>query len=93
MNSFPIKGRHGPSMVFHEQEDGTYYVELVGECREHSRCGFVQSPGGIIYRFIDPSGGPFVSIGHYLNDFNREAPKKKITAIISENDRWILEVE
>lgn len=93
MNSYPIKGRYGHSMTFHEQEDGTYYVEMTGKCGEYSRCGFEDTPQGRVYRFIDPPGGPFVHVGHHLDDFNSEAPKKKITEIIHGDDRWILVVE
>ena len=90
MNSYPIKGRHGHSMTFYEQEDGRYRVELTGECSAYTRFGFDEGP---VYRFVDPPGGPFVSVGQHLDDFNREAPKKKITAIVNESGTWLLEVE
>lgn len=33
---------------------------------------------------IDPAGGPFISVGSYLNDYHSELPNEKIVSIANE---------
>lgn len=61
--------RYGDEYVFSPQEDGTVLWEGPFD---HYRCGINEDETGLM--FIDPSGGPFISVGHpfrYLNSNNR----------------------
>ena len=61
--------RYGDEYVFSPQEDGTVLWEGPFD---HYRCGINEDKTGLM--FIDPSGGPFISVGHpfrYLNSNNR----------------------
>ena len=61
--------RYGDEYIFSPQEDGTVLWEGPFD---HYRCGINEDETGLM--FIDPSGGPFISVGHpfrYLNSNNR----------------------
>lgn len=61
--------RYGDEYVFSQQEDGTVLWEGPFD---YYRYGINEDGTGLM--FIDPSGGPFISVGHplrYLNSDNK----------------------
>jgi hypothetical protein len=63
------QNRYGDEYIFTKQEDGTVLWEGTFD---YYRYGINEDETGLM--FIDPSGGPFISVGHpfrYLNSDNK----------------------
>jgi hypothetical protein len=79
------KNRYGDTIVF-TMDDSTGTVIMTGD--EYTRAGFNQLP---TYTWIDPSGGPFISVGDNLATLIDPAFGEFIVQeIINDGKSWIL---
>lgn len=58
------------------QKNGNWYFDVNGD----EYCGMSRNEDGSLYH-VDPSGGPFVSVGTNLKVLAKDLPDAKITAI------------
>lgn len=81
-----MKNRYGDEYRFEKINDNTYTI--VGDLK-YWRCGGKEGQEGIDdsdLGFVDPSGGPFISIGY-------EIEGRKVTRIKTDTERFLFEVE
>ena len=81
-----MKNRYGVEYNFEKINDNTY--NIVGEL-DHWRFGSQEYADEIDYQnlgFVDPSGGPFISLGYKIDG-------RKVTRIYLDNDNILFEVE
>ena len=75
-----IKSRYGDIHKIVEHED--HYEFIIAEnCRDMVRFGFRDTPENI--QFVDPAGGPFISVGSKLSSYHKDLPNKSIVRIDS----------
>lgn len=78
---FKIIGRNGHSCTLTKLKPKKYLVSFTNPV---FRLGFDEDPYTLSY--IDPSGGPFISVGSSLREYHPKLPDKKITAITRDKE-------
>lgn len=83
-------GRGGHSCTLIKLNRKRYLLSFVSH---HIRCGY--SEGTETVDYIDPSAGPFISVGTPLKEYNKKLPDKKITSINWEENSecYVIEIE
>jgi len=85
--SFDIVGRYGHSCTISKITSKRYRVLIHAR---HYRCGgFAESDEREGLSFIDPSGGPFISVDTPLNEYHYKLPKKMIKKITNRLDEGL----
>lgn len=79
--TFKIFGRSGHSCTLTKLNRKRYLLSFV---LPYIRCGYGEDTETIEY--VDPSGGPFISVDTSLKEYNTKLPDKKISSI-----RWALD--
>jgi hypothetical protein len=78
------KNRYNDTIIF-TIDDSTGTVIMTRD--NYTRAGFIQFP---IYTWIDPSGGPFISVGDNLAEtIDAEFGEFIVQEIKSEDNKWI----
>ncbi len=76
---YEIKSRYGDIHKITDNYDDSFNFIAAENCREFMRFGFKKTPDAIT--FVDPSGGPFISVGTKLSDYSEDLPSKTIRRI------------
>lgn len=82
-----MKNRYGVEYCFESINENTYTI--VGNFGDHWRFGGLEGQDGVDCNslgFVDPAGGPFMSIGGKIEG-------RKITRIYLQNEKILFEVE
>ena len=74
--TFKVFGRSGHSCTLIKVNRKKYLLSFVSP---YMKCGY--SEGTETIGFVDPSGGPFISVGTPLKEYNTKLPDKKISSI------------
>jgi hypothetical protein len=85
---FRILGRYGHSCTLTKLKLKKYLLTIVGP---NFRVGSNEDQTEIDY--IDPSGGPFISVGTSLRELHPRLPDKKITAIIFDKETNLIIID
>lgn len=85
---FKIIGRYGHSCTLTKLKLKKYLVSFTDPVY---RLGFHEDPYTLSY--IDPSGGPFISVGSSLREFHPELPDKPIAAITRDKETNLIIIE
>ena len=89
MKSFDIVGRYGHSCSFVKYTGSSYKLHIHGNYPY--RCGgFAADDEREGLSFVDPAGGPFISVNTPLNEYHNKLPKKKIVSITHRLDEGIV---
>lgn len=81
-----MRNRYGVEYTFEKVADNTYTIK---GALEYWRYGGQEGQDSIDYDnlgFVDPSGGPFISLGYMIEG-------RKVTRIRSRDDQLLFEVE
>jgi|688.fasta_scaffold413380_2 hypothetical protein len=78
---FKIIGRNGHSCTLTKLKPKKYLLSFV---HASVRWGYKEDSTEI--DFVDPSGGPFISVGTSLRDLHPKLPDKEIVSITVDND-------
>jgi len=81
-----IKGHYGTRTLFGSLIGNEVHLVLLSEYYRFGNDGDRLS-------FVDPSGGPFVSVGTPMSEYHRLFPKKAIKAIDNRTSCLVLELE
>ena len=94
MSTHRIKGHYGTvTSQITKIDDNRYRLQTEsGFCRFGGFSDELAEAGRTGYSFVDPAGGPFISVGHPLNELHAELPNKRITKIESNEEGIILHV-
>jgi hypothetical protein len=94
MSAYNIYGRYGKrTCVVSDIDESRYRLQIDEDfCRFGGFNDKDTASGASGYSFVDPSGGPFVSVGSPLNSLHAELPAKRITKIESTDEGIILHV-
>lgn len=85
---FDIVGRYGYSCTISKVTSKRYSVLITSR---YFRCGgFAETDEREGLSFIDPSGGPFISVDTFLNEYHYKLPKRKIKEITNNLDEGIV---
>ena len=79
---FKIMGRYGHSCTLTKLKPKKYLISFVNPVAR-----FGSDENGI--SFVDPSGGPFISVGTSLREYHPKLPNKKIVSI-ERNDKLLI---
>lgn len=83
---YTVKSRYGEERHFEFYDHGVYFVANTRWCRfGHNNAGKIS--------FVDPDGGPFVSVGANLNEFGDDFPDFVIGEIVIRGDSTIELIE
>ena len=74
-----IRSRYGDIHKIIDNNDCSFDFIAAENCREFMRFGFKETPD--VITFVDPPGGPFVSVGSKLSDYSKDLPSKTIRRI------------
>ena len=77
-----IRSRYGDIHKIIDNNDNSF--DFIAADDSFTRFGFKKTPDAIT--FIDPSGGPFISVGSKLSDYSKDLPPKTIKRIKWGND-------
>lgn len=88
--TFKIFGRSGPSCTLIRLNRKRYLLSFI---LPYIRCGYSEDAETIEY--VDPCGGPFISVGTPLKEYNTKLPNKKITSInwAADGKYYVIEIE
>ena len=94
MSVYNIYGHYGKvTCQITEIDDSRFRLQLVDDfCRFGGFSDADIAAGKTGYSFVDPSGGPFISVGSSLNAFHKTLPDKPITKIERNDEGIILHV-
>ena len=80
---YEIKSRYGDTHKIIKHEDHYEFV-IAEKCKDWVRYGYRTNPKHI--EFVDPSGGPFISVGSKLSSYHKDLPNKSIVRIDSDSN-------
>ena len=75
--TYQIKGRYGISCTLKQESRNRWKLRV-----KSGMCRFGMTPDHESLSFVDPEGGPFISLGDSLNRYLRDLPKVTITKIV-----------
>jgi hypothetical protein len=78
---FKIMGRYGHSCTLTKLKPKRYLISFVNP--------IISFGGHPDLEFVDPSGGPFISVGTSLREYHPKLPNKKIVSI-ERNDKLLI---
>lgn len=85
---FKIIGRYGHSCTLTKLKPKKYLISFV---QPVIRYGFSEDQNTL--SFIDPSGGPFISVGTSLKEYNSKLPDKPIISIVRDDETGITVID
>ena len=94
MSTCKFKGHYGSvTSQLTKIDDNRYRLQTEsGFCRFGGFSDEHVAAGREGFSFVDPAGGPFISVGHPLKELHAELPDSRITKITTEDEGIILHV-